>query len=269
MDAELADAAPGRPGASNAPHPASHDEGQRRLPVTGHLEELRRRLWVCLGVIGLASAASFAWAGRLIDWLKQPAGTALPTPAFFSPPEAFLAHVKVSVAAGLLFAMPVVLYELWAFVRPALSRREARCGLAFVWWGSALFMAGGAFAYWILLPPSLKFLLSFGAEHVQPVISINRYLSFTAGVILACGLAFQLPLAIFLLAKLDLVSPAALRRRWRHAVVAMAVAAALLTPTTDIAAMLLLVVPMLALYEASIWIAGLAASKERRPWQAE
>jgi sec-independent protein translocase protein TatC len=262
MDTELANATPSQPAATYAGHPAP-DEEQRRLPVTGHLEELRRRLWVCVGVVVLASAASLAWAGRLIEWLKFPAGTALPKLAFFSPPEAVLAYVKVAVTAGLFLSMPVVLYELWAFVRPGLSRQEGRLGLAFVWWGSALFLAGGAFAYWVLLPVSLKFLLGFGAEHLEPVISISKYVSFTVAVILACGTVFQLPLVIFLLAKLDLVRPRTLRSKWRHAVVAMTVAAALLTPTTDVATMLLLVVPMLALYEVSIWIAGLAAPKGR------
>ena len=233
----------------------------RRLPIIGHLEELRRRLWVCLLAIAVASAMSFAWVGQLIEWLKRPAGAALPRLAFFSPPEALLAYMKVAVTAGLFLCMPVVLYELWAFIRPGLTRRESRYGLAFVWWGSALFLVGAAFAYWILLPVSLKFLLGFGGGQLEPVISISRYLSFTTMVILACGIVFQLPLVVGLLAKLGLVKPQTLRRQWRHAVVIMAVAAALLTPTTDAATMLLMVVPMLALYEASIWVAACATRR--------
>ncbi len=235
----------------------------RKLSILGHLEELRRRLWVCLLAVAGASAVSFTWVGQLIEWLKRPAGAALPKLAFFSPPEALLAYMKVAVTAGLFLCMPVVLYELWAFVKPGLSRQEGRYGVAFVWWGSVLFLAGGAFAYWVLLPVSLKFLLGFGGGTLEPIISISKYLSFTVAVILACGMVFQLPLLIFLLAKLDLVKPRTLRSKWRHAVVAMVVAAALLTPTTDVATMLLLVVPMLALYEVSIWIAGVATPKGR------
>lgn len=251
------------------PKPEAVEASERHLPVTGHLGELRRRLWICLGAMALTSAASFPWSGRLIQWLKQPAGAALPKLAFFSPPEAVLAYVKVALTAGLFLSMPVVLYELWGFVRPGLTRREGRFGLAFVWWGSALFLAGGAFAYGVLLPVSLKFLLGFGSEHLEPVISISRYLSFTAAVILACGLVFQLPLLIFLLAKMDLVRPETLRSKWRHAVVVMAAAAALLTPTADAATMLLLVAPMLALYEISIWIAGAASPRGRKRRQRD
>src|SRR3989338_6444512 len=100
-----------------------------RLPMATHLEELRKRLWVCVGAIVMASMVSFAWAGRLIDWLKRPAGTALPRLAFFSPPEAMLASMKVAVTAGLILSMPVVLYELLAFVSPGLTVRERRYGL--------------------------------------------------------------------------------------------------------------------------------------------
>ena len=240
------------------------DEEERRLPVTGHLEELRRRLWICVGAIGLASALSVAWTGQLIDWLKRPAGSLLPRLAFFSPPEALLAYMKVAVMAGLVVCVPVVLSQLWAFVRPGLARKERGYGLVFIWWGSALFLAGGAFAYWVLLPVSLRFLLGFGADELEPVISISRYLSFTTMVILACGVVFQWPLVVFLLAKLGVIRPQTLRRKWRHAVVGMAVVGAILTPTTDVATLLLMTVPMFALYEVSIWIAQLVAPRPRR-----
>ncbi len=237
--------------------------GASRLPITGHLEELRRRLWVCIGVIGCTSAISFAYAGRLVEWLKRPAGAALPRLAFFSPPEAVLAYMKVAVTAGLVLSLPVILYELWVFIRPGLMPREQRYGLGFVWWGSVLFLAGGAFAYWVLLPVSLQFLLGFGGGQLEPVISISQYLSFTTMVILVSGAVFQLPIAVLLLTKLGVATPQMLRRKWRHALVTMVVAAAILTPTADASTMLLMTVPMLALYEVSIWVAALAARRKR------
>ncbi|MBI4003711.1 MAG: twin-arginine translocase subunit TatC [Candidatus Omnitrophica bacterium] len=235
-----------------------------RLPVIGHLEELRKRLWICAGVILVASMGSLTFAGTLVDWLKRPAGSLLPRLAFFSPPEAFVAYLKVAVTAGLVLSLPIVLHELWAFIRPGLTRRERGAGLAFVWWGSALFAAGGAFAYWVLLPVSLTFLLEFGGGQLEPVISISRYLSFTTMVILACGVVFQWPLAVFLLAKLGVIRPQTLRRKWRHAVVGMVVVGAILTPTTDVATLFLMIVPMLALYEVSIWLAQLATPRRNR-----
>lgn len=243
------------------PQPLATDE--RKFPVVEHLDELRRRLWVCVLVISVASTASFGWAGALIDWLKRPAGALLPRLAFFSPPEALLAYMKVAVMAGLVLCVPVVLSQLWAFVRPGLARKEQRYGLVFIWWGSALFLAGGAFAYWVILPVSLRFLLAFGGGQLEPVISISRYLSFTTMVILACGVVFQWPLVVFLLAKLGVIRPQTLRRKWRHAVVGMTVMGAVLTPTTDVATLLLMTVPMLALYEISVWIAQFAAPRPR------
>lgn len=233
---------------------------ERRLSVVSHLEELRKRLWGCLVVIMLASMISFAWTGRLIEWLKRPAGPALGRLVFFSPPEAFLAYMKVAITVGLFLSAPVILAQIWAFVSPGLTARERRYGFGFIWWGSLLFLAGGAFAYWALLPVSLRFLLSFGDGQIEPVISISRYLSFTTMMILSCGLTFQLPLVMFVLARLGLVNSTMLRQKWRHAVVAIVVASAILTPTADVATLLLLAVPMLALYELSIWVTGFSAS---------
>ena len=263
MDTKLSEPQPPQVIAPDADHERAGAD-DRRLPVTGHLEELRRRLWVCVGAILLGSGLSFAWTGQLIDWLKRPAGALLPRLTFFSPPEALLAYMKVAVMAGLVLCVPIVLSQLWAFVRPGLARKERSHGLAFIWWGSALFLAGGAFAYWVILPVSLRFLLAFGGGQLEPVISISRYLSFTTMVILACGVVFQWPLVVFLLAKLGVIRPQALRRKWRHAVVGMVVVGAILTPTTDVATLMLMTVPMLVLYEVSIWIARIAALRPRR-----
>lgn len=235
----------------------------RRMSITGHLEELRRRLWACILTVLIASAVSFSFADTLIGWLRQPGGSSLGRLAFFSPPEAILAYVKVAVVSGLIFSMPLLLYELWAFVSAGLDSKEKKYGFAFVWWGSFLFSAGAAFAYWVLLPISLAFLLNFGGGQLEPVISINKYLAFVTMVILACGAVFQLPLAVFILARLGIVNAHTLRRRWRFAVLGMVIVAALITPTTDVATMLLLTLPMLILYEISTWIAAVASRKRR------
>jgi sec-independent protein translocase protein TatC len=234
---------------------------EQRLPIVGHLEELRKRLWGCLVVIALASMISFTWTDHLIEWLKRPAGPALSRLVFFSPPEAFLAYMKVAITVGLFLSAPILLAQVWAFISPGLTARERRYGFGFVWWGSALFVAGGVFAYWALLPVSLRFLLNFGRGQLEPVMSISHYLSFTTTVMLSCGLAFQLPLVMFVLARLGLVTSHMLRQKWRHAVVAIVVASAILTPTADVATLLLLAVPMLALYELSIWVTGFSASR--------
>ena len=235
-----------------------------RQSLVNHLEELRNRILTSVVAIVVAAGLSFAWAGKIIELLKGLGGKSLPQLAFFSPPEAVLAYMKVALSAGLILCMPILLYQVWSFIRPGLTSREQRFGLAFVWWGTFLFLVGAAFAYWILLPVSLSFLLGFAEGTLTPVISINRYLSFTTAIILACGGVFQLPLIVYLLTKMGLLTPQWLRKQWRMAVMSMVVAAAIITPTTDAATMLLMTLPMLLLYEISIWISAAASRKKEK-----
>ena len=228
------------------------------LPFAGHLEELRKRLWVVIVSVTVTSIGGFCLADRLIVWLKRPAGATLPKLSFFSPAEAVIAYFKIALSFGIAASFPVILYELWAFIRPGLTLRERRYGLSFVFWGSLLFLAGASFAYWILLPPSLAFLLGFGSRTLQPVISINHYLSFTSTIILACGVVFEFPLAIFFLTKLGIVTPRKLRRNWKIAFLSMVIVAAMVTPTQDPINLILMTLPLLLLYEFSIFVSVLA-----------
>ena len=251
--------------AAAAPQMAPHDVvSAPRQSVLGHLEELRRRLWTCIAAVAVGAIVSFHWVEQVIVWLKRPAGAALPRLAFFGPAEAFIAYLKVSVACGIALAMPVVLAQLWAFLRPAMTEREQEHGALFMWAGSILFVAGVALAYGVLLPAALQFLLGFGHPTLEPIISISQYLGFTTTILLAAGAVFELPLAVYLLSKLGVVTPRALRRQWRVAYVAILAVAALITPTPDAVTMLLLTVPMLALYEASIVVSWLAQPRSLR-----
>ena len=233
------------------------------LSITGHLEELQKRLWTVIATIAVASVAGFYLSDHLIEWLKRPAGDTLPKLSFFSPAEAVIAYLKVALVFGVIVSLPVILYELWAFIRPGLTARERRYGLSFVFWGSLLFLAGVAFAYRILLPPSLAFLIGFGSRTLQPVISINHYLSFTSTVILACGVVFEFPLVIFFLTKLGLVTPQKLRGNWKMAFLGMVIVAAAVTPTQDPINLILMTVPLLLLYEISI-VVSVFASRRRK-----
>ncbi|MBI3615160.1 MAG: twin-arginine translocase subunit TatC [Candidatus Omnitrophica bacterium] len=239
-------------------------DGERTLPVLQHLEELRKRLWVGLGAVVLGTTASFVWAGRILAWLKKPAGDALPSLAFFSPTEGVVAYLKVAFLAGFVLAMPILLYEAWAFIRPGLSPRERRYGIHFIGWGSLLFLAGVAFAYGVLLPTALHFLLGFGTESLVPVISVSRYLGFVTTVLLASGAVFELPLGIFLLTRVGVITPGMLRARWRIAFLGMTIAAAILTPTPDVVNMTLLWVPLLVLYGISIGVSWLAMPRGQK-----
>ncbi len=231
------------------------------LTVTEHLEELRRRLAISLGAVVVATCLSFWLSGRLVSWLKRPAGDLLPTLAFFSPTEAIVAYMKVAVVFGVVLSMPVMLYQVWAFVRSGLLEGERRYGLAFILGGSALFLCGGWLAYAVLLPAFLRFLLTFGGPDVRPVISISPYLSFVLGMMIATGLLCELPLVIMVLVRIGVLTPQSLRRRRGLAIVIIMVVAAFVTPTTDAMSLLMLAVPLLLLYELSILLSGLVAKR--------
>ena len=229
-----------------------------RLTLAGHFEELRRRLGISLLALVVAVGVSLVFVERLIGWLQRPAGPHLVRFAFFNPTEPFIAYMKVAVLAGLILAMPVILGQLWGFVRSGLTTRERSSGIAFVWWGSAQFLAGAAFAYYGLLPVSLRFLLRIGERYLEPVISIDQYLSFVTTLVFWCGAVFELPVVLFVLARLGIVTPEWLRQQRPYAILSLVIIAAIVTPTTDPINLLLMAVPLVWLYELSILITRVA-----------
>ena len=227
-----------------------------RLTIPGHLEELRRRLGLCLLTVALTSGASFWYGDRLLAWLKRPAGELLPRLAFFSPTEALVAYVKMALVCGVALALPVVLYHAWAFVRPGLSGDERRFSFAWIGWGSALFAMGVWCGYGLCLPLFLRFLLTVGGASLQPVISVSAYLSFVLGILGVCGALCELPIVLFVLIRLGILTPQMLRRQRGVALVSLVVVAAVVTPTTDAVSLMLVAVPLVALYELSIAFSG-------------
>lgn len=238
----------------------------RQLTVAQHLEELRKRLGISLACLLLAVAASFLYVDGVIGFLQKPAAAFLPHFAFFTPTEPLVAYIRVSVLVGLMVAMPLMLWQVWAFVRLGLTGAERRLGLFLVGWGSLLFMAGAAFAYYFLLPVSFHVLLSIGRSRLQPMVSIDAYLSFVTALMAWCGAIFELPVVLYVLARVGIVTAAWLRQQRPYAVLVMVIAAAILTPTTDPVNLLLMTVPLVLLYEVSILITGFAvpASAQRR-----
>jgi sec-independent protein translocase protein TatC len=225
-------------------------------PLAGHLDELRRRLGISLLAVGLGSALCTSRIDILIQWLKRPAGKLLPHLAFFSPAEALMAYLKVACLAGLALAMPVILYQAWAFVRAGLTPEERRWGGVFVGWGSLQFILGVAFAYGVLLPVSLRFLLGFAGAELEPVISVDRYLGFVVSLSFWCGVIFQLPVALVLLTRMGLLTPQWLAQQRPYALLGLVVLAALLTPTTDVVSLMLMVLPLFVLYEVAVWMSA-------------
>lgn len=227
---------------------------EKELTLTEHLGELRVRIIVCLAVLGISSIASFPFASVLLRILKLPAGGMIKRMVFFSPQEAFNIHMQVAVLCGWFISMPVILYQLWAFISPAVEQGLRRYIVFFVIFGFSAFVGGGFFAYFVLIPPALKFLLSFGGAELEPVISAQKYIAFLAAIILGCGIVFQMPILSLILTRLRVINSRILRSKYKYAVVIIFIIAAIITPTTDVMNMLLLAGPMVFLYEISIWV---------------
>ncbi|MGH7607167.1 MAG: twin-arginine translocase subunit TatC, partial [Gemmatimonadales bacterium] len=232
-----------------------------------HLEELRWRiLWSLLAVV-VGTAAGWLLIERIdvVALLKRPIAPFLPggTLMFTSPTEPFLLTLKVSFAMGCLLASPVVIYQIWAFLAPALYAREKRLIVPSLAVGVILFLIGATAAYLWALPAALEVLFGFTRDDLAPVITIDRYFGFAIPFILAFGIVTELPLVITLMAALGLVTPRALARRRRYALVIAAIVAALLTPP-DAVSMLMMLVPLVLLYEISIGCAWLVTRRRAR-----
>ena len=230
-------------------------EQEKRLTLIGHLEELRKRLLWSVIAVAIGIAASFPLAPHIFDILKSRAeGINL---IYTHVTEMLGIYIKVALYCGIALALPYLIYQLVSFLSPALRDREKKyvyfsLPIVFI-----LFAAGVCFAYFIFLPPALKFLLTFGSNIAQPMISINNYVSVVVKLLFSVGLVFEIPLVITLLAKLGVVSPQKLAKGRKWAVLAAFVLGAIITPTVDPVNQTLIAAPIIVLYELSIWLSKL------------
>lgn len=224
--------------------------GGGEMSLVDHLQELRRRLIVCIAVVLVASSGCYFYAEELLHMITAPAGKLY----YLSPAEAFFTYLKVSVFAGFLLALPVVFYQLWAFVVPALTRQERKASLYLVPASLLLFLIGLAFAYFLVLPAAVAFFIGFSTPDLQPMFSIAQYLSFVISFVLPFGFVFELPLFIMVAAKLGVIGSAFLAAKRKVVIVLAFVVGAVISPTPDIFSQTMIAVPLLVLYEASIFI---------------
>jgi sec-independent protein translocase protein TatC len=240
------------------------------MTVVGHLEELRRRLIVSVVAVGLGAVGAWFLYGRVFSLLSNPycrfmvrhpdlaLHPARPCELIFtSPVEAFLIKIKVVAFLGLVLALPVVLYELWMFVTPGLTSRERRYAAPFVLASIALFAMGAWFAM-LTLPKGLDFLLGFaGTARIVVALTIGKYIGFVILLIVAFGVSFEFPLMLIFLTLVGVLSSRKLRQGRRYALLAIAVAAAVITPSQDWFTMTALMVPLILFYELSILVTRL------------
>lgn len=228
-----------------------------------HLDELRNRIFVALGALAVGFTVAFIFRGDLLHWLNAPLPDDNQRPITLSVAEPFLTSVKVSMLAGLALALPIVLWQLWSFLAPAVEPHAERTVLLFVLLATVLLAAGVAFGYWIVLPKAVHFLTNFDDQYYNSQLRARDYYSFVITVLIAIGLVFELPIFILALVTLGVLSPDTLRRNRRLGYFIVAVAAVLL-PGIDPVTTTFEIVPLIALYEASIWLSMLVERRRAR-----
>jgi sec-independent protein translocase protein TatC len=241
-----------------------------------HLAELRKRIINSLYAIGIGAFIGVYVAKYFINWITRPIIKAL-TDAnlnahlFYTHPAGYLnTYLTLGVYIGIVLASPVVLYQIWLFVAPALYKHERSAVTSFLFSTMFLFIAGIAFGYFVSLPYILKFLVSFqgNAGPIAPMITVNEYFDLVLMILLGLGLVFELPVLIFVLSMFGIVTPGFLWRNIRYALLIIAVVAAVITPTPDVTTMLIVMALMMALYFVGMGVSAAVVRKKRKQEEA-
>jgi sec-independent protein translocase protein TatC len=225
-----------------------------------HLGELRTRLIICLGALAAGFGVAYGFHGRILHWLNAPLPDSLSKPVTFSPIEPFATSIMVSLWAGLLLALPIVLWQLWAFLAPALEERKQRSILVPVAFATILGLGGVLFGYFVILNPAIHFLTNYDSSYYNIQIRARDYYRFVSFVLLGVAVAFEVPVFVLALVRLRILSAAQLRHTWRAGIFVMTVIGVIL-PGVDPVSTLLSVIPLVLLYVLSI---GLATFLEPR-----
>lgn len=229
------------------------------MTIVEHLEELRRRLLLAFAALGGGTALGFLFVDEVLDFLIRMIG--VERVVFFAPAEALFIRLKIALFIGVFLGLPVILWQLWAFIAVGLTPSERKVAMLALPPSIVLFLLGAAFGLFVIMPVGVRVLLSYQTQTLQPLLAIGPTLSFVIAFVLAFGFVFQIPIVVLVLARLGIVSPATLAGTRRYAIVLIVILAAVLTPGTDVISQLLMAVPTYLLYEASIWLARLVAPK--------
>lgn len=275
-----------RMGGGGAPPPSppsgdgedDDDEGMLRMSFLEHLEELRSRIFKALTGVGIAFIVSLSFSAKLWAFVCQPAVQALKSLGYepylvqIEPMEGFnIIWFKVPIVCAIFLGAPCILYQVWAFISPGLYRRERRWAVPFIVISAGLFILGGVFAYFVVFRYGLTFLLGIGqGNYVKPMVSMSHYFDLFFNVVVGVGLVFELPVLIFFLTLLRILSPIFLLNHSRYAILAIFIIAAIVTPTPDVVNLMLFAMPMCLLFYVGIFAAYLLVlHRENRkfPWR--
>jgi sec-independent protein translocase protein TatC len=219
-------------------------------PLAAHIQTVKRRLIVIGATMLVALMVAFAFSSDMVAWLNRP----FPNPlVFYGPTEALFASIKVSFLAAVLISLPVVFYQFWKFVQPALLPREQRWGIPIIAVAGVLFALGLLFCNLVILPLVIDFFVSFGMDRdITPELSVGTYIDFNVKFLLTFGCAFELPLVLTILARVGVVSAQQLAKYRKHAILTALIISAVITPDATLFTMMLMAVPLMVLYEIGI-----------------
>ena len=240
------------------------------MTLMEHLEELRQRLTRAAIAVGVGFLIAYFFKEQLYSYLTIPLKAAMPPEAkliYTAPAEAFFTYLKVAFLAGLVGASPVIFYQLWRFISPGLYESERRNIWPFVIFSSVLFIAGAIFCYAIVFPYAFQFFMSFATDEITPMLKLNEYLSFSSMLLFAFGVVFEMPLILVFLGRLGVVTSQGLRKKRKYAILIMFAGAAFITPP-DVVSQILMALPLMVLYEVSIWLVA-ASQKKKAAREAE
>ena len=271
-------APPKPPPPPEPPEDEEEEDGMKQMSFLEHLEELRKRILLAIGGVGVAFFLSLIFSDELWAFVFAPAGAALRAlhvePAELiqiSPMDAFqIMWMKLPILAAVFLSSPWILYQVWAFIAPGLYKKERRYAAPFVFFSAGLFILGGMFAYFVAFRFGLEFLLGLGiGKGVRPTISMNEYYDLFVDVMLGVGIVFEIPVLLFLLTLIRVANPVFLVRHSRYAIMVIVILAAVITPTGDIFNLALFATPMIILFYVGIFVSYLLVlRREKRsfPW---
>lgn len=231
---------------------------EKQLTFIEHLSELRQRLIKSVISVIIGASLSYFVIKKLLELFIKPVGNLV----FIAPQEAFIAYIKLSIIAGIFIALPFILYQIWSFAATGLNKKEKKYIILYAPFSFLFFIAGSSFAYFLILPLGIKFLLGFATENLQPMISLKNYISFAGMLLLAFGVVFEMPLIIMFLTNIGIVDTRILREKRKVVIVSIFVVSAILTPP-DVITQILMAGPLILLYEISILLAKITSKKQR------
>ena len=243
-----------------------------KMSLSSHLEDLRKRLIRILIIVGIGFAVCWYFREWLFQVITAPLADVLPKNSYMiytNLPEAFFNYMKISFYASLFLTSPFTLYQLWKFVSPGLYSTEKKYVVPFVISSTVLFIGGVLFGYYLALPPAYSFFVEFSSDFLKPMFSLKEYLSLSLKLLLAFGLSFELPVFIFFMVKIGIVNSTILAKKRRYAILIIFIVAAVLTPSPDAITQIIMAVPLIILYELSIFVAKFAEKKHPQPHGAK